>query len=92
MPLYRALRFNEDICTVSEHRNVNAKNALGAALGVCGGPLVTSGTRELFQAYVTLMDNAAECRFFFAPMGSFGTFGKHIPTQSNSGYLGLSRA
>lgn len=91
MPLYRVLRFNEDTRTVSEHLNVDAKNALGAALDVCDGPLVASGPRELFQAYVTPMHNPVEFTFFFAPKGSAGTFGKRMPMQRDGGYPGLSR-
>jgi hypothetical protein len=82
MPLYRVLRYHEDTRTISEHLNVDAKNALAAALVVCAGPLVPSGPLELFQAYVTLMNNATEFAFFFAPLGSFGTFGKRIPRRS----------
>ena len=81
MALYRVLRFHEDTRTISEHINIDAKNALGAALAVCAGPLAASGPLELFQAYVTLMNNATEFAFFFAPMGSLGTFGKRLPQR-----------
>jgi hypothetical protein len=79
MPLYRVLRFDEDTRTISEHLNVDAKDAFAAAAAVCAGPLVASGPLELFQAYVMLMDNAADFAFFFAPLGSVGTFGKRMP-------------
>lgn len=82
MALYRVLRFHEDTRTISEHLDVDAKSALAAALVVCAGPLVPSGPLELFQAYVTLMGNATEFAFFFAPVGSFGTFGKRLPRRS----------
>lgn len=81
MPLYRVLRFNEGTRTISEHLDVEAKDALAAAVMMCAGPLVASGPLELFQAYVTLMDNPTEFALFFAPLGSQGTFGRRLPVK-----------
>jgi hypothetical protein len=83
MPLYRVLRFHEDTRTISEHLNVAGGNALAAALAVCARPLVASGSLELFQAHVAPMDNPTEFAFFFAPLGSSGSFGKRIPPNRN---------
>jgi hypothetical protein len=44
---------------------------------------IRAGSLELFQAYIALMDNPTEFAFFFAPLGSIGSFGKRIPPNRN---------
>jgi hypothetical protein len=79
VPLYRVLRFDEGTRTISEHLNIEATNALAAALMVCSGPLVPTGPLELFRAYVTLEGDTNDFAMFFAPRGSHGTFGRRLP-------------
>lgn len=67
MDLYRVLRYEGDARKGTEHLNVEATDAMKAAVAICGAPLVASGEHGPLCANVAPMDRPVELRLFYRP-------------------------
>jgi hypothetical protein len=67
MPLYRVISFTPDL-QETVHTDVEAADAMAAALAICGGPLVEKpGDKTHFVAHVAPMNRPVDLRLFYRP-------------------------